>query len=241
MVRLPHREHKGSSVCVAAASRIPGTVGHWADPLVLRCQAFQGGVDRLLLRGDQAYLHLAIVQGKYLRSQHGRVRDAQQLPLPLVRVAAGDDKEPRAVGRGVQVRRLHGSVEAALVRRQQLEIALCRGCQGLDGDLQRVVIDAIQQVKEQRADLRVGQKEGHDVPLPQIGDHTVIVRKIAIVHQRLVEPDERVRSARVPDPPLGGVSLVGDPDVGLQVLQLVVGCGLLGIAHDLKDQQVPPV
>ncbi len=41
--------------------------------------------------------------------------------------------------------------------------------------------------------------------------------------------------------PLVGIALVGDPDVGLEVLQLVVLGDLLRIADDLEDHHVPAV
>jgi hypothetical protein len=34
---------------------------------------------------------------------------------------------------------------------------------------------------------------------------------------------------------------VGDPDVSLEILQLIILGGLFGIAHDLQDQHIPPV
>ncbi len=59
--------------------------------------------------------------------------------------------------------------------------------------------------------------------------------------QGLVQADEGVGAARMPDAALGGIALVGDPDVGLEVHQLVVLGDLLGIAHDLQDHHVPAV
>ena len=41
----------------------------------------------------------------------------------------------------------------------------------------------------------------------------MIVGEVAVVDQGLVQSDERVRTARVPNAALRRVSLVGDPDV----------------------------
>ena len=45
----------------------------------------------------------------------------------------------------------------------------------------------------------------------------------------------------MPHAPLGGVALVGDPHVGLEILKLVILHVLLGVTHHLEDQQVAPV
>ena len=69
----------------------------------------------------------------------------------------------------------------------------------------------------------------------------MVIGKVPVVHQGLIHPDERMGPAGMPDPPFGGISLVGDPDVGLEILQLVVLGRLLGIPDDLQDHHVPAV
>jgi hypothetical protein len=50
-----------------------------------------------------------------------------------------------------------------------------------------------------------------------------------------------VRAAGVPHAALGGIALVRDPGVGLEILKLVVLDVLLGESHQFEDQQVAPV
>jgi hypothetical protein len=69
----------------------------------------------------------------------------------------------------------------------------------------------------------------------------MVVGEVAVVDQRLVHAHERVRAAGVPHAALGGVALVGDPDVGFEVLELVVLDVLLGVAHQLEHQLVAAV
>ncbi len=180
-------------------------------------------------------------QGEDLGPQHGRIGDAQKLPLPLLRLAAGDDEEPGAVGGGVDVGGLDGAIEPLFLRRKQGKVALRGGSQSFNDHLQRVAVYPVPQVKKEHADLGVGQEQGHDVALAQVSADRVVVGEVAVVHQGLVQADEGVRPARMPHPPFGGIALVGDPDVGHQVFQAVVGGCLLGVAHDFEDQQVSPV
>jgi hypothetical protein len=43
---------------------------------------------------------------------------------------------------------------------------------------------------------------------------------------------------RVPNPSLGGIPLMGDPDMGPEILKPVVLSHLFGITHDLQDHHV---
>ena len=133
------------------------------------------------------------------------------------------------------------AVDALLLRRQLVEVELGGRRQRLDDVLQRVLVDAVPQVEELHRDLGVGEELLADVALPQVLADRVVVGEVAVVDQRLVQPDERVRAARVPHAALGGIALVGDPDVGLEILELVVLHVLLGVAHQLEDQQVSRV
>ena len=69
----------------------------------------------------------------------------------------------------------------------------------------------------------------------------MIVGEVPVMNQRLIQAYERMSPPRMPDPAFGGISLVGDPDVGLKILQLVVLGGLFGIAHDLQNHHIPSV
>ena len=77
--------------------------------------------------------------------------------------------------------------------------------------------------------------------MPQVLGHGMVIGKVAVVDQGLVHADKGMGAGRMPDPALGGVPLMGDPDVGLEAVQLVVLHHLLGIAHDLQDEEVAAV
>ena len=90
-------------------------------------------------------------------------------------------------------------------------------------------------------DFGVGEKELRNVALAQVFAKAVVIGEVSIVHQGLVQADERMGPARMPDAPLGWVALVGNPHPGHLVLKLVILHHLLGIAHDLQNNEVAPV
>ena len=94
--------------------------------------------------------------------------------------------------------------------------------QGLDDVLQGVAVKPVPQVEEQHRHLGVREELGEKVALAQVFAHRKIVGEVAVVDPGDVERREGVGAARVPDAPPGGVALVGDPDVGLEVQELVV-------------------
>ena len=73
------------------------------------------------------------------------------------------------------------------------------------------------------------------------GAHRGVIREIAVVHQGLVQAHERMGAARMPDPPLGGVAVVADPDVCPEALQPVRPDGVVAVAHHLEDEEILPV
>ncbi len=240
-VCLADRKNKGAAVRVAPASGVPVPVGHRAEPRVLRCEAFEGRVDRLLLRADEADLEVALLEGEDLRAEHRRVRDADKLELPLFRDRPGDDEEPGAVGRAVDLRRLYLPVDLFLFLGQVVEVHLRRRGEGFYNIFKGISIYPVKEVEDLDRDLRVRQEEGVDVPLAQVFRHRVVVREVAVVDEGLVEAGERVCPAGVPDAPLGRIALVGDPDVRLEGLQLVVLGDLLRVPDDLEDHHIPAV
>ena len=237
-----HGEDEGAAVGAAATACIPVAVGHGRETRILARQPTQSGVDGLLLGANQTDLHVATIrQREHLRSQHGRVGDAEQLHATKVGVVARDDEEPRPVGRGVDVRGLDLAVDALLFLGQLIEVELRRRREGLDDVLERILVDAIPQVEELGRHLGIGQELLLDIALAQVFAHRMVVGEVAVVDQRLVHPDERVGAAGVPHAPFGGVALVGDPDVGFEILELVVLDVLLGIADQLEHQLIAAV
>ena len=101
---------------------------------------------------------VVLIEGKDLRPQHARIRDAQQLPLSLVGAGAGDDEEPGAVGGSVQMRGLDGAVEGLLLQREDGKIPLRGRRQRLQRHLQRIAVDPVPEVEQLHGDLGVGQE-----------------------------------------------------------------------------------
>ena len=124
-VELPPRAFQYMSASGREAGILPGKAG-------------QGGVDGLLLGTDQTDGDLALLQREDLRAEHRRVGNAHQLELLRLGEAAGDDEEPRPVGRGVDVRRLDLPIDPLLLGRQAVEVGLRGRRQGLDDVLHRI-------------------------------------------------------------------------------------------------------
>ena len=112
-VRRRDRQHERAAVGVAAAAGVPVRSATGVKRVSSLARLAQRGVDGLLLRADQADRDLALLKREDLRPQHRGVGDADQLELARLGQAAGDDEEPRAVGRAVHVRRLDLAVDAA--------------------------------------------------------------------------------------------------------------------------------
>ena len=89
----------------------------------------------------------ALLQGKDLGPEHGRVGDADELIALCVGVVPGDDEEPRAVRRAVNVRRLDRPVNFLLFRRQTVKIHFAGRRQRLDDVLKGISINPVPQVK----------------------------------------------------------------------------------------------
>ena len=121
----------------------------------------------------------------------------------------------------------------ATTARQALEVELGGGGHRLDHILQRIAVDARQQIEQEDRDLRIGQKLRHEVALPQVFGHAKVVCKVAVMHQRLIHAYKGMCAGRVPYPSLGRVTLMGNPDIRLEIIQLVILDNLLSISHNL--------
>ena len=139
------------------------------------------------------------------------------------------------------MRRLDLAVDPLLLRREAVEIQFRRRRQGLDDVLHRVAVHPVPEIEQEHGDLRVGEELRENVAPGQILRHRMVIGEVAVVHQGLVHPDERMRAARMPHAALRRKPLVGDPDVGARVGHAVVLHGGLGEADDLEDDQVPRV
>ena len=80
-----------------------------------------------------------------------------------------------------------------------------------------------------------------NIALLQILADRSIVGEVAIVHQGFVQANERMCAARVPDASLGGIAVMADPHVGMQVLDLVIADHVIAETDHLEHQQVPAV
>src|SRR5438876_12365472 len=77
-----------------------------------------------------------------------------------------------------------------------------------------------------------------DVPLCQILHYRMIIRKITIVHKRLVQSDKRVCTARMPDTALRRIAVVANPYVSLEILQPVILYNIISISDQFENNQV---
>src|SRR5437667_12005445 len=66
----------------------------------------------------------------------------------------------------------------------------------------------------------------------------MIIRKITIVHKRLVQSDKRVCTAGMPDPALRRIAVVANPDVSLEILQPVILYNIISITDQFENNQV---
>src|SRR5437016_4722716 len=77
-----------------------------------------------------------------------------------------------------------------------------------------------------------------DVPLCKILHYRVVVRKVTIVDERLVQSYKRVCTARMPDPALRGIAVVADPYVSLKIFQPVILYNIISISDQFENDQV---
>ena len=178
---------KGAAVGVAATPGVPVHVRHRAEAGVFLGQAGQRRVDGLLLRAHQADLHFPFGQRKNLGPEHAGVGDADELEFVFGGVVPGDDEEPGAVRRAVDVGGLDLPVDALLLRRQAIEVPLRGGGQGLDDVLQGIAVKPVPQVEEQHRHFGVREELGVELALAQILADRMIVGKVTVVHQGVVE------------------------------------------------------
>ncbi len=104
-----HVEQKRAAVGGTPAACVPVHVGNGRKTRIFGMQARQRSVDGLFFRADEADGNLPFLQGKHLRTQHGRVCDAEELKSHFIEVAC-DDEKPRPVGRRMDLRCLQLTV-----------------------------------------------------------------------------------------------------------------------------------
>ncbi len=235
---------KGSAIGVAPSASIPHPVGPRPETTVFSGQAPQGSIDRLLFRGgesDRWPITTSRLQREDLWAKHARVGDADQAcRARRLSICFGlcNQEEPGTVRRAVHMDGLQPLINSLLLNRQHGEVALCRRCQRFNDVFQRVAIGPVKQIEHKHRDLRVGQKQGADVPLCQISTHRSIVGEVAVVDECFIESHKGVRSSRMPDLALGGITVVADPNVGPDVVQPVGLDHIIPIADHLQRQQV---
>ncbi|MFA5374276.1 MAG: hypothetical protein WC455_00745 [Dehalococcoidia bacterium] len=136
---------------------------------------------------------------------------------------------------------LDSAVQRLLIGGQHVEVHLRCRRHGLDKIFQWIFIDPTPQVQQQRRLLGVGEEQRVIAALLQVFQHGLVVGEVAVVHQGLVERAEGVAAAGVPDAAAGGVALVRQPGMGLEIVELIVTDDVLGVAHDLQYHHVPSV
>ena len=99
----------------------------------------------------------------------------------------------------------------------------------------------MEQVKLENCYLGIGQEQGIDVPLCQVGADRCIIGKIAIMDECLVHPNEWVGTAGMPDFPFRRIAMMPDPNVGVEIFQPVIANHIIAVADHLEHEQVFPV
>src|SRR6266487_260419 len=69
----------------------------------------------------------------------------------------------------------------------------------------------------------------------------MIIRKITVMHQRLMQPHERMRAAWMPDPAFRRIPVMANPYVSLEIFQLVVSYNIIPKTHELQYDHVFPM
>src|SRR5437016_3733490 len=77
-----------------------------------------------------------------------------------------------------------------------------------------------------------------DVSLGQILHYLMIVRKVTVVDERLVQSDKRVSTAGMPDSALRWIAVVADPYVSLEIFQPVILYNIISVADQFENDQV---
>src|SRR5207247_7153212 len=77
-----------------------------------------------------------------------------------------------------------------------------------------------------------------DVPLRQILHYRMIIRKITIVHKRLVQSDKRVCTSGMPDTALRRIAVVANPYVSLEIFQPVILYNIISVADQFENNEV---
>src|SRR6267143_2372882 len=66
----------------------------------------------------------------------------------------------------------------------------------------------------------------------------MIIRKITIMHQRLMQPHKRMRAPWMPDPALRRIPMMTNPDMSLEILQPVIPYNIVPKTHQLQYNHV---
>ncbi len=138
----------------------------------------------------------------------------------------------------MHVAALQHGINALLVGRQLSEVTLRGGRHRFDDIFERITIGAIEQVEDLHRHFGVGEEERIDIALRQVFGNRGVVGEVAVVHQRFIQTDEWVSTARVPDAALGGITMVPDPDMGVHIFELIIADNLVAITHHLEHQQI---
>ena len=95
---------------MAPPAGIPVSISNGSHTGIFRCQAFQGSVYGLFFRTYQPHLHLALMEGKDLGSEHGGICNSDELQTRILGVIPGNNKKPGTVRGSVNMGGLYGPV-----------------------------------------------------------------------------------------------------------------------------------
>src|SRR6266567_4102370 len=77
-----------------------------------------------------------------------------------------------------------------------------------------------------------------NVSLGQILHYRMVIRKVTVVDERLVQSYKRVRAARMPDTALRRIAVVADPYMSLEIFQPVILYNIISIPNQFENDQV---
>ena len=66
----------------------------------------------------------------------------------------------------------------------------------------------------------------------------MVIGKIAIVNERFIHTDKRMGAGRMPHFPFGGITLMGDPDVRLEIIKFIVLDDLFSVTYYFQYEKI---
>lgn len=239
-------EDESTAIGVTTTTSVPVAVGNGPEPVIGGGEGGEGGIDTLLFGGgetDGRAIVARLLPSEYLGTEHGGIGDTGETVdgFFVFGLGLGDKEEPRAIRGAVHVHYLQIVVNVLFFGGEEGEISFGGGGERFDHIFEGVLIGAMEEIEDLDRDFGIGEEEGVDVALSEIFGDGGVIGEVAIVDEGFVHANEGVGTAGVPDAPFGGVAVVADPDVGIDIFELVVADDVIGVAYHFDDEEVAAV